>query len=379
VTPLLVAVLLLAAPSGGTTGFKKPDPSTLHKVYGVRHQFELFQFELLKSNHEEWTTPYLSGDGVRMFVGARSGRLECREVGNGDLLWKREDMGAIGASLGEFRGNLVIGSDSSLLLLDQQLGEERLRVDVGASIGGRMVITGTVALLPLRPNLVMAVDLVAGKELWRTKRPTPDGITVRGQAAPAVDRAANRVYLGFSDGSLAAVTLDKGTQVWLAPLGRSRDFFADVDTQPLLVDGGAALIAASYNGGLYKVDAATGHTIWKSEINKITGMAPATPGILVASDGDGQILGIYASNGKVRWRYKMKQGAPTEPVYLGRGMVAIGSSRGPLSILDAEEGQPIQLITPGSGMSAAPFARDPNLLVMTNKGLFLALRYGEGR
>lgn len=356
----------------------RPDPATLKKVYGLRHHVELGEFELLKNNQQEWTSPYLSADGVRMFGGTRSGRLECREIGSGVLLWARTDLGAIGASMGEFRGQLVLGSDSSLLLLDQQLGQTRSKVDLSGAIGGRLVITGTVAVLPLRPNLVMAVDLVAGQELWRHKRATPDGITVRGQAAPTVDAKARRVYGGYSDGALVALNLDKGTPLWTAQLGNARDFFADVDTQPLLVDGGTAILAASYNGGLYKLDAATGKVIWKQPINRILGMVRTQPGLVVAADGDGQVLGILEATGQVRWRYKLKHGAPTEPIALGNNLVAVGASNGPVAILDVEEGQPVQLFNPGSGLSVPPFARGNDLLLMTNKATFLALRYGEG-
>lgn len=379
----LLLTLVLAQTTGGPGGpapkWVRPEPSTLKKVYGLRHAFELSEFELLKNNQEEWTRPYVSADGVRMFAGARTGRLECREVGTGELLWYRNDLGAIGASMGEFRGQLVVGSDSSLLLLEQQLGQDRKKVDLSGAIGGRLTITGTVAIIPIRPNLVMAVDLVAGQELWRYKRATPDGITVRGQAAPTVDPVSRKVYAGYSDGALVALSLDKGTPLWTAQLGNARDFFADVDTQPLLVDGRAALIAASYNGGLYKLDASNGRPIWKQEIFRILGLAQASPGLLVASDGDGQVLGLFEATGKVRWRYKLKHGAPTEPVALGRSLVAVGASNGPLAILDVEEGQPVQLFNPGSGLSVAPYVRDQDLVIMTNKAGFLALRYGEGR
>lgn len=140
------------------------------------------------------------------------------------------------------------------------------------------------------------------------------------------------------------------------------------------------MIAASYAGGLVKLDADTGRILWRRELFHINGLARAgSNGILVAADGDGQALGIYPENGKVRWRYRVKKGAPTEPVWVGRGLMVVGCTKGPVAVLDVSTGRPIQLIAPGgTGSSSPPTWRGPDLALLTNKGLILALRYGSG-
>jgi outer membrane protein assembly factor BamB len=368
---LLAAVV--AAP-----GFVKPDPDTLRRVIGVRQTRDLSEFELLEINDEEWTTPLISDDNVRAFVATRRGRLFAIDLETGDELWKRDDMGSVGFAMIEHQQHLIVGSDSALVALDQQIGKERWRLDLDAPIGGRIARAGKVAIIPIRSNSFVAVDLEKGERLWLMKRPTPDGITVRGQAPPAIDAHRRRAYLGFSDGALAAVDLETGTAAWVAILGDGKEFFADVDTRPIVVGGGDAIIAASYNTGLFRLDAATGSIRWKRPEKRISGLTEAGSGFLVASHGDRQVLGIYASSGKVRWRYQLEAGAPVEPVFIGRNLVVVGCTAGPIAVLDVDTGRPVQLLTPGSGVSVPPAWDDPDLVALSNKALLVVARYGAG-
>lgn len=379
---LLAALAALGQPTAAAPEapavWVQPEADTLTRVFGVRYTRSYADFELLKTNEEEWTVPLISEDGVRLYVATRTGVLEALDLATGESLWKRDDLGTVGYGMAEFRGRVVLGSDSALVALDPQLGREHWRLDLDGKISAAMTLTGTVALVSVRPNALVAVDLVAQKVLWRIKRPTPDGITVRGQCTPGVDAARGRAYVGFSDGALLAVDIATGNTLWVTTLGIRKDFFADVDVTPLLADGGKALITASYNGGLFKLDAETGAKIWSQPLHRITGLVRIDRGLLVASLGSGQVAGLYEANGKVRWRYKVKKGYPTAPVALDPGLVAVGVSKGPLTILEAVTGRPVQLITPGSGLSVPPTRSERDLVALTNEGLLLVTRRGEG-
>lgn len=371
-----LALAVLGA--GPSDGFVRPQPSTLSTIFGARWKIDVAKFEFLGSAPEEWARPYISEDGARAFAGARTGTLYGMDLITGERLFEKKAVGEIGYEMAEFRGLLLIGADQDLLGLDQQIGGERFRVEIGGRIGGPMTVTGTVALLPVRPNVLVAVDLVKREVLWRQKRPTPEGISVRGQAKPVVDAKKGRVYAGYSDGALLAISIASGDILWTATLGNAREFFADVDAEPVIVDGGKALVAASYNGGLFKLDAETGRQIWKRETLRIAGLARVGAGLLVATDGDGQVLGLYAASGKIRWRYKQKRGFATAPIPVGRQLVAVANSEGAVAFLDIETGRPKQLYAFGGGVSVAPFYRDPDIVVLSNQGAFVALRYGHG-
>lgn len=376
--PLLLASLVAGQPTADDAMFTAPAPDSLRRVFGVRYKRDYGSFELLQTNQEEWTVPRISDDGARVYVGTRSGVLEALDLFSGEVLWTRRDMGTLGWGLSEFRGYLVLGSDANLVAVDQQIGRDHWKVDLGGRVSAPLTVTGTVALVPIRPNNLLAVDLVEGKVLWRFGRPTPDGISVRGQCSPTVDEARGQVYMGFSDGTLVALSLKDGTTQWVSTLGKRKDFFPDVDATPLLTTDGKGLIAASYNGGLFELDPDTGERRWAQPVERIFALTRVEPGLIAASLGNGQVVGLYEANGKVRWRYRAKSGYPTKAVDVGNGKLVFGTSRGPITVLETQTGRPVQLIDPGSGLSVAPAHRSPDLVALSNKGLLLVMRYGEG-
>lgn len=375
----VAALLALGAPGvRSSPGWVRPDADELSSIFGERFSARVAEPGVLALHPEEWTSPYISQDRSRIYVATTSGLLQARSLSTWEVLWSRKGLGTFGESMIEHRGRLILSAGSFLLSLDQS-GEEKWRLDLSGGIGGRMVVTGTVALIPVRPNAVVAVDLEKGALLWRVKRPTPDGITMRGQAAAAVDARHDRVILGFSDGTVVGATLRHGDTLWTVAMTKAGVAFADVDAQPILVDNDQAVLVASYAGGLAKLDAASGRIAWKRDLTRITSMARAGPsGIIVAAHGDGQVIGFYADSGKVRWRYRFRRGPATEPLWVGKGRVVVGNARGAHAVLSAEDGKPLQLIALGSGSSAPPAWREPDLAFLSNRGLLLALRLGAG-
>ncbi|MBK8013639.1 MAG: PQQ-binding-like beta-propeller repeat protein [Deltaproteobacteria bacterium] len=367
----------VALASESSTLWRQPKPEDLEAVFRIRAQVDLSNFELLKINAEEWSAPYIGIGNTVVYVATSSGRLQARSLSDNRVLWERRDLGTMGVSMTEEDDLLVLGSGTDLVSVELASGRERWRVPIGGRIGGRLAREGSLAILPVRPNGFVAVDLAQASVRWRIKRPTPSSMTVRGQASPTIDAERGQVYLGFSDGALVAVSLESGTKVWEAALGRTQDFFADVDAQPVLVDGGTAVLAASYNGGLFKLSPEDGAVVWRREdLKRITGLVHigSDRTIVVGAMGDGQVVGLRADDGRVGWRYRLAEGSPTEPVDLGDDRVAVGASFGSLAILRGKTGRPLEVILPGSGLSVAPTWRAPNLTFMSNGGYFFSLR-----
>jgi outer membrane protein assembly factor BamB len=363
-------------------GFVRPEADELRPVYGLRLARKLAEVEPLDIHPAQWSSPFIGEDNTLAYVATDQGVLHALWISSGRTLWKRSDLGQLGRAMGQVGDVLIVGAGGFLIGLEGFSGKEVWRTDVGGVVGGAIVRTGTVAIVPIRPNTFLAIDGGKGEVLWRVKRPKPEGITVRGQAAPAVDPRRGRVYLGSSDGYLLAVSLETGETAWAVKLSApaADEPFGDVDTTPVLLSGGRTIAAAAYNHGVFGLDAEDGRILWRNlSLLHVTDLAevPGAPW-LVASIGDGQVAGFDPQGGGVRWRYRLSKGVPTGPIPLEAGFVAVGSSKGPLAILESMSGRPVQLVTPGSGMSADPFARGPDLAVWTNKGLFLALRLGEG-
>ena len=70
---------------------------------------------------------------------------------------------------------------------------------------------------------------------------------MRGTSRPVV--GDGQVYMGFADGHLVALDLEKGVALWDKQLSTSGGTqFLDVDTTPVLADG--KLFVASYKDGV---------------------------------------------------------------------------------------------------------------------------------
>lgn len=379
----MLAPLLAAASFAGMLAAQVPPPRWVRPElnpreapFGVVWKAELGSFELLATQPEEWTHPRLSPDGARVYIGSRAGRLEARAMEDGELLWAHPEFGDIGSDMMEVRDTLVVGVNSDVVGLSRSLGTERWRVRVGGRIGGRLARQGSVVLVPVRPNGFVAIDAVEGERRWQVKRPTPDGLTVRGQAAAGIDEARGLAYLGFSDGKLMAVEIATGTARWQTPLGNPGEFFADIDATPLLIDQGRKLLAAAYNRGTFVIDPETGGVLRRMEdLPRISAFTGGGTHVL-ASSGTGEVLGLDPRSLKVRWRYRLRSGAPTAPTLVSGGLAAITSSRGPMVLLEVETGRPVQMIAPGPGASVPPAAVGRNLVLMSDGGLVLGLRRG---
>lgn len=386
VIALLSTVATIAGPTAAWAeegaGWVRPEPSTLGTIYGLRRVIKLVEGGTGLGRPEQWVGPLLSTDGTLTFVGPEGGGLFAIWTGSGRVLWKREDVGPVGLGLTQVGDVLLAGTESALVGLEGYSGKQQWRTEIGAVVGGPITVTASVAIVPVRPNGYVAINGLTGEIRWRLKRAKTDGITMRGQAPAQVDRANNRVFVGTSSGEVLALALDTGEVLWTTRLAspKASEPFPDTDTQPLLLDGGRTLLAASYNGGIAALEPATGAVRWsKPELSHITGLTTVDGSAwVVAAVGDGLVLGLDHVSGRVRWRYKMKGGVPTAPVGLDHGLVAVGASRGALTILDGATGEPKQLVTPGSGISAPLHRRGRELVGWTNKGHLLLLRLGEG-
>src|SRR5262249_52670836 len=174
------------------------------------------------------------------------------------------------------------------------------------------VLSGDMVLFSTDLDKVVALDRGTGKWRWQYERDTPEEFTIRGHAGVAV--ADNRVFAGFADGHVVALSLSGGEIVWVRSLAGEANQFVDVDTTPI-VQGGA-VYAASAAGGLYALSEADGTERWHVP------MQGASQLVL----DDGRLFavcaeeGLYALDvgGHVLWRQGFpKAGDPAKPVIDG--------------------------------------------------------------
>ncbi|MEM1023195.1 MAG: PQQ-binding-like beta-propeller repeat protein [Myxococcota bacterium] len=368
--PILLGLAVSAVPAGNV------DPGTA-RIWGGRYILDHGSFELLKFNREEFARPFIDQQGSYFYLGLRSERFEAREIGSGRLVWSKPDFGEVGAEMAEHDGRILVGVGAGLAAMDKYDGEEAWRIDLGGTVAGPMAVIGDRAVIPVRPNAFVAVDLADGVLLWRQKRPTPEDLTVRGQAGPWIDPSGQRVVLGFSDGSVMAARIDSGEPIWVRRLAEPAQPFQDVDTTPIGCDGGRAVLIAAYNHGVFKLSVETGAVLYERLLVGIHGQAQLDDGTVVLSSGQ-EAIGFDSAEGKVSWRFRVAKGSTADPVPAGKGQVWIGSSEGALTLLDGAKGRPLQVLSTGSGMSTPMFVRGEEAVLLSNEAMVLVLGRGRG-
>jgi outer membrane protein assembly factor BamB len=191
------------------------------------------------------------------------------------------------------------------------------------------LVRDSVAILGTLNGEVQAVELRSGKRLGYTKVGGP----VRG--TPALSGTTVMVPVSSLKGpSLIAMDVKEGRRVWEMTLGPIES--------SLLLDNGR-LFAATLEGRLYCLNAATGEERWRYQVGtksqrKPIRSAPAMTGGLVVFGSDaGLVTALDAPTGQLRWSVRMGSS-----VFAGaaasEGTVVIGDLLGRVVGIDGANG-----------------------------------------
>lgn len=322
----------------------------------------------------ERAVPALDAIHDRLFVGSSTGQLWCF-TGSGTRLWMYQAGGGIGAqpSLSIDRTKLYVGSDDGFLhALDATTGRLLWRGEMLGSLGKPPVVTEDAVYIVTDNDVVGAYDRASGDALWRFERQAPEGFYVTDHAGLVL--ADRRLITGFTDGSVVALDPSDGRVLWIRDTtvdietrtGELR--FTDVDTTPVIL--GETIYVASFAGGLYALEAASGSVRWvRPEWTGIVALADTGGGRIALASGDFGIQSVRADNGDRVWTTPVRRGAPTSISVSGDSIV-YGETTGGLVTLTGR-GREISRYEDGHGF-AAPIAIEAGLAaVVSNAGTLL--------
>jgi outer membrane protein assembly factor BamB len=372
----LGASLALGAGLGGCAGVTARQPSQVEDnvvaagIVHIRWRTELHAHKLFQPQPEECASGALAGD--KLVIGSRGGAIVGIRVSDGHVDWATSASGGIDgdARFDAVRGQVYVGADDgSFYAMDPSDGRVRWTyhakgaIDRQAEFGGDAVYVGTAA------DRVISLDAGTGKWRWQYERETPDGFTIHGYAGPRL--RGNQLLVGFADGYLVSLQIATGEVTWARSLAAASDQFVDVDSTPILDHD--TIYAASYSGGVYGLEAKDGAVRWR------LGTEGAGPLSLIGGRlyfvAPRQGLHAISTDGQILWRQGLSEaGDLTAPQSLGRYLIFSGS-RGGLFIVDAANGDLLEIFNPGQGMCAGA-TLDPNnrrLYVLSNGGTLYAL------
>lgn len=352
------------------------------------------------SERYERGRPEIDAPHRRVFVGSSDQGLYAVRATDGETLWRFETLGAVQSEpLYDPEEDVVYfgSNDGALYKVRAVDGHLLWRFATNAEVSRRPVLRdGTVYVTNANDTLV-AINAKSGSMRWHQHRTPAFGMEVAGYAGPALGR--DKVYAAFSDGTVAAYSLEDGSEQWpTVDLAAEAEQSAgeaprylDVDTTPIVdrISSGQVVFVASYAGGVFALDAENGTRAWVNDkargVSELVlwdqpahasrgGQGPEVPArkVLIASSGLSGLWGIDANDGRTLWRRNLPEGGITAPVPI-QGALLVGTTRYGLFLFSPLDGAMIDGIETGSGFAMTPGVFGRRAFVMTNGGALLGV------
>ena len=271
-----------------------------------------------------------------------------------------ESRPAVDMKTGEFYFPSVDGTVHAVM----PNGTAKWRTKLIGSVRTTPVLTADALYVVGELDEVTALARDDGRILWTYSKQIVDEITIAGHSGILLENG--RLYVGFTDGAVAALNPGDGRVEW------ELETALDVDTTPVLVRG--TLFIASFTAGLYALNPDNGTVIWRdATFLGVTGLAGAGRMLVISSARRGISL-LDLRSRLVVWEKAPERGAPTAPVVTETGTVIYGETQGSLLSLALSDGREIARAEGGHGFSATPAVLGQLGGAMSNGGRFLFLR-----
>ncbi len=336
----------------------------------------------------------------RVFVGSSDHGLYALNTVDLSTLWRFETANAVqSAPLYVAAEDAVFfgSNDGAAYKLRAADGKMLWRFMSNAEITARPILHGDTLFVVNANDTLIAIDPQTGKMRWYRHRTPAAGMEISGYAGAAIH--GSRVYTAFSDGVVMAYRISDGAEAWPGPVDLAADAeqirggeelrYLDVDTTPVVSKVGAtdAVFVASYEGGVYALDALSGGRLWSNDAvigaTELTlyemPAKPRGPGraakmhrVLVAASGLTGLWGLSLDDGAELWRRDLPTGGVTaaEP---WAGALLIGTTRYGIFLVHPLDGGVIDGFHSGGAFAATPSAYGRHAFMLSNEGVLFSL------
>ncbi len=344
----------------------------------------------------------------RIFIGSSDHGFYALNAVDLSTIWRFETAGAVQSEpLYDPRDDAVyVGSnDGALYKLRAADGHMLWRFASNAEITrAPLMHRGTLFCVNANDTLI-AIDPQTGKLRWYRHRQPAAGMEISGYAGPAV--LDDWVYTAFSDGVVMAYRASDGAEAWTAPVDLAADAeqsrggedlrYLDIDTTPVIgqVGEGHMLFVASYEGGIYGLDAQSGARQWVNDaatgVTELTlwegpakprggaateGAQQAEAGrvhrVLIGASGLTGLWGLDPDSGAELWRRDLPAGGVTaaEP---WAGALLVGTTRYGIFLFHPLDGGVLDGVHSGGAFAGAPAAYQRRAYLISNEGTLFSL------
>lgn len=310
--------------------------------------------------------------GQKIYTADTSGKVTALSQSQGKILWTTPLSDGIVSGPTVAHGKVIVSTDNaSVVALSQSDGRILWETSVASEVLAKVATTRESVIVKTMDGHLFALDATTGKKLWVVEHGAPN-LILKASSSPLI--TGNLVLVGYSDGKLDAVDLEKGRIIWQRGIAYANgasdvERLVDIDADPLLRN--QWLYMASYQGFIGAFDMNNGQFVWSKQASVYKNMAMDND-MLYVTDSHDVLWAYQLSSGHVKWKQAaLKGNGLTEPVLLG-SKVIVGDKKGRLHVLSKSNGAPIGREEVGSPIYISPEVANGCILVMTADGVLHA-------
>ena len=266
-----------------------------------------------------------------VYVGDGKGAMRAWRAEDGKTLWQKQDGGAYHSGVMAFGENIIYGNMEGRVFSRNRLnGKLSYSIDVGASVEGVPTQHKGRVFFHLRNHKIVCLDAKTGKVLWNYRRSVSLLTSTQGVSNPVVYK--NKLYVGFADGVLAALSLQEGTVIWEKKIV-SGSKFVDVDTTPVFYRG--KLVVGEKGNSISVLNPANGNLLQKFNY-PVSSTAMIYRNNLVLGTTEGELIFLGKDFQKIR---KIKvSGHAIGSLVPWKGFITVATLGGDVHLVDVEKG-----------------------------------------
>jgi outer membrane protein assembly factor BamB len=305
----------------------------------------------------EQATPGVDAVNDRVYTGSTRGKLIALNLSGHPVYSVDAGAGIEAQPVSDpARGEVYVSTvRGGVLALRGADGSQRWKAEVGASISQPGLLSSDALYVVTDEDSVIAFSRSDGSVLWRYRREPHEGFVIAGHAG--LTNAGGKLLTGFGDGTVVALDASDGRVIWETDTSvdlvdvESTQRFVDVDTTPAVA--GDLVYIASFTGGLYALELATGTVhAHEGDLHGVTGVT-ATTDALILSSAEAGVVCLELPQLSVRWRHRVDRGAPGKTQVQGDN-VYFAESLGALLALSLADGREMGRLESAHGFTAPP-------------------------